>query len=228
VFLDTRGPSRVAVAAAIAGICLLAGSASAHQQAKTWGDQYYDPQPCLDTVDDPCIEWPKTANNLSVTVDVYMSYLLSQEEVDFKPIVGNSMSKWNQIAARNPYLQETTSTSNEEVWVTTDLLNHGVYAQTTYGPFVGAEYHIQSAVVEFNQRTIFNTSYNYYYDPVDNIPTNADARKVATHELGHVEGMGHVGHNEPYVAVMKQGDVNQWWPAVDDVNGIIAIYGAYP
>jgi len=78
-----------------------------------------DSVPCEDTVQSPCIEWAKTSQNLSINVDVYLSSLLSAEEVDFKTDVRNAFLQWNNIAARNPHLQETTSTSNEEIWTTT-------------------------------------------------------------------------------------------------------------
>ena len=61
---------------------------------------------CLNTDSSPCIEWAKTAGNLSINVDVYLSYLLtSYPNIDLKPDVRNTFTKWNAIAARNPHLQ---------------------------------------------------------------------------------------------------------------------------
>ena len=53
----------------------------------------------------------------------------------------------------------------------------------------------------------------------------ADARKVAMHEMGHVEALGHTGISP---AVMRQGALSYSVPQPNDVTGIIAIYGAYP
>lgn len=95
---------------------------------------YNSPIPCEDTDASPCIEWRKTSSNLSINVDVYLSYLLSQEEVDLKTDIRNTFPKWNEIAARNPHLQETTSTANEEVWVTTEAMQYNQLARIHRDP----------------------------------------------------------------------------------------------
>jgi len=60
-----------------------------------------------------------------------------------------------------------------------------------------------------------------------NLDAHADARIVANHEMGHVEGLDHVIPASPS-AIMKQGALTFWHIQNDDRNGIIAIYGAYP
>jgi hypothetical protein len=52
----------------------------------------------------------------------------------------------------------------------------------------------------------------------------ADSRKVATHELGHVEALGHTG----FTAIMHQGAEPFYTPQTNDIQGLKAIYGAYP
>ena len=47
--------------------------------------------------------------------------------------------------------------------------------------------------------------------------------------MGHAEGLAHENPNAPFTAIMKAGATpTHRWPAVDDQNGIIALYGAYP
>ncbi len=52
----------------------------------------------------------------------------------------------------------------------------------------------------------------------------ADSRKVTTHEMGHVEALGHTG----FTAVMHTGAESFYKPQSNDIDGIQAIYGAYP
>jgi len=74
---------------------------------------------------------------------------------------------------------------------------------------------IASSNVYFNSNVIWNHSYTY--DCGD-----ADSRNVATHELGHVNALGHTSYN----AVMKQGGETFWTPQSNDILGLQAIYGA--
>jgi len=48
----------------------------------------------------------------------------------------------------------------------------------------------------------------------------ADSRRVATHELGHSEALGHTN----YTAVMRTGAGSFWKPKANDIAGIQAIY----
>lgn len=174
----------------------------------------------------PCIEWP-TSGGLSVNVDVYLdSSLTIISTVDFKTDVRNTFSQWNGIAARNPHLQETTSTSNDE-----EFVHAGQLALTTYGS-TSTTYHSTSPYRIISCDTVFNTyiSWNHSMDyssfqlPSGETRYRADSRKVATHELGHCEGLGHTG----FAAIMKQGAVSFVTVQSNDIAGIIAVYGAYP
>ena len=214
-------------------VALLLAVAPAGAYVQHWGPVVNDiEQNCTDTATYPCIEWAKTANNLSINVDYYLSYTLGQEELDLRPAIRAATLQWNGVAARNPHLQETTSTSNEEVWVTVDASafpSPCFFAVTTTPSSPTQPYHINSSVVKFNPTILWNDSYNYTFDPSDCIPNNADIRKVSTHEFGHVEGLGHANpFDATQYSVMRQGAVTPWWARVDDHNGIIHIYGAYP
>ena len=139
------------------------------------------------------------------------------------------------MAARNPHLQETTSTSNEEIWVArANLDNDPSIAGFANLSNIGAapNYRIQSVVVYFNTLTTYNRNMDFGCAPVGTGSVCwADARYVSVHEFGHGEALVHVHKNESFASVMRNDfsvTPHGWWPAADDHNGIIGIYGAYP
>ena len=178
-----------------------------------------------------CIRWSKTASNLSINVDVYLHSSLTSQEVNLETIALDSMGKYNAIAARNPHLQETTSTSNEEIYVrAVSFGNPYGYGSTSYELNAAGD-RITYAVIEFNTQIVWNTTYDYPCISIPvapNISCKADAHKVVSHEFGHAEGLAHEALS--VVAIMVQGEPASAYHAVkqDDKNGIIHIYGAYP
>lgn len=206
-------------------------------------------QNCQNTDSSPCVEWPKTAQNLSIIVDVYLSSTLGGANIDLRPDILAVFPKYNDIAARNPYLQQTTSTTNEEVWVArTSILDDPTIFGVTYvrpactdyqEPPVdfgcaAPEYHIFASKIYFNS---YNVTWNHTYSFGCNqflTACWADSRVIATHEFGHMEGLAHVNPDESFASIMKAPIgyhgwyPTTWWTNVDDHNGIIAIYGAYP
>jgi predicted SprT family Zn-dependent metalloprotease len=74
---------------------------------------------------------------------------------------------------------------------------------------------IVSGLVEFNSYVTWNHSYTYACG-------RADSRKVVTHELGHLQSLGHTN----YTAIMHQGAESFWTPQTNDKQGLQAIYGA--
>lgn len=224
-------------AGAIAGLAvalLTPSSAAAWDQQKPPPGQDYTG--CLNTSTSPCIEWPKTAQNLSINVDVYLAASLSAgSDLNLKTDVRNTFPKWNEVAARNPHLQETTSTSNEEIWVArANLENDPSIAGFANLSNIGSapNYRIQSVVVYFNTLTTYNRNMDFGCSGVGTGAVCwADARYVSVHEFGHAEALVHVHLNDPFASVMRNNfsyTPHGWWPAVDDHNGIIGIYGAYP
>lgn len=183
---------------------------------------------CTDTGGGPCIRWAKTASNLSINVDVYLHSSLTSEEINLKTIALDSMGKYNAIAARNPHLQQTTSTSNDEIYVYVDSLSSPyTYGVTTLSVSATTD-RILFASMVFNSRIGWNTTYTYACGSATPVFCVADAHKVVSHEFGHAEGLAHEAST--VVAIMVQGEPWSQYHAVkqDDKNGIIHIYGAYP
>jgi hypothetical protein len=220
---------RVGVAAALLALAAVAPAASAYNQLIPPGG-FNAIDECEGTTASPCIRWAKTASNLSINVDVYLHSSLTSQEVNLKTIALDSMGKYNAIAARNPHLQQTTSTSNEEIYVSAvSFGNPRGYGSTEFS--FGAVNRIVYANIKMNTQIEWNTSYDY---PCRAIPVapheicQADAHKVMSHEFGHAEGLAHEALS--VTAIMVQGEPASEYHAVktDDKNGIIHIYGAYP
>lgn len=200
--------------------------------ASAWTQQLNEypgnPTSCTEVAPYYCIEWPKTANNLSVNVDVYLhSSLTAITTVNLKTDARNAWPRWNGIAARNPHLQETTSTASDEAHVYLGSLPNNVYATTTVTYLRTSPNNITHADMRFNSAVFWNNSLDFSSFQLPNGETRwrADSRKVMTHEFGHAEGLGHTGIDP---AIMRSGATNYYTVQANDRAGIIAIYGAYP
>lgn len=193
-----------------------------------------NPGSCTDVVPWECIEWPTTSQGLSVTVEVYLSDsldLITSEPIktDFR----NAWPQWNNIAARNPHYQETTSLTSDEVYVYATYLTgdaYYAYGGTTFTISSTNIRRITHSNVVMNRRISWNHSKNYAVtDNGDGTFTvRADSRKVAVHELGHTEGLGHVRPTATWAAIMRQGEVTYTTVQSNDNLGIKEIYGEYP
>jgi hypothetical protein len=183
-----------------------------------------DPQSCTDP-GGYCVRWAKTSGNLSTTHYVYLSANLASGNLDLRPDIRNAIGYWNGAPARNPYLVETTSLSQSDIdvyrgdsdsycgqlntWACT-----AIYADTANGSHI-----LYYAGQIYSDQVTWNHSLTYspgYFV--------ADSRKVTTHEMGHVEALGHTS----FTAVMHTGAESFYRPQTNDIQGIQAIYGAYP
>lgn len=192
-----------------------------------WTNNFpHDPVSCTGQPPYECIAWPKTAGNSSIHVDVYADPSLGDiNSVDMFTILANSRAQWNQAPALNPFLDPGNVIS--AIKVDTMDLGWDLYGMTTDFWDANYPYRIYRADVWMNldSRIDWNTNLDFFC-PVNYQHCHSDARKVMTHELGHAEGLGH--SNFYNTAVMTQGQVTFWKPKSNDIDGLQAIYGAYP
>ena len=185
---------------------------------------------CLGTSSSPCIRWNKTASNLSINVNVYLSNTLPDQEIDLKVDARRSITTYNGIAARNPHLQEvTTSGASDFLVKAINLGDPFLYGGTTVSYQPTAPFRIYDVVMSLNTQIEWNRDYNYDCRDIPvspNVVCKADAVKVMHHEFGHAEGLAHEGSTVQ--AIMRQGALTFHLVQADDRNGIIHIYGAYP
>ncbi len=197
--------------------------------AFAWNQEYTsltDPDAigdCLDTAASPCAEWTKTSGNLSTTVYTLLGHFLSDEEVDLHTDAYNAIFTYNDIAARNPLLVQTTDSTIDELTITTTDQVYYQYGYTTNTIQASAPFHITKSVIKLNRLIVWNRTKDYGCSAT---VCHADARKVMNHEMGHAQGLGHEASG--VAAIMVQGPVSYYPVQRDDINGITAIYGAYP
>ena len=133
----------------------------------------------------------------------------------------------NNVPAFNPWVY---SCYNAQCGAATSYaignLGYGVYSYTPYG-YMGSIQHSsgQYYAIMTGNGTLFNSStWISWNNTLMFSDTQADGRKVATHETGHFEGLGHTGH---IPAVMHQGKVTYFALQPDDVNGLVSFYTGY-
>ena len=182
---------------------------------------------CLGVPGDPCLHWPKVSSPPSWVGQVYLAIDLKYEEVNLKPVVRDTISEYNGIAALNPYLQEIDTATGADIYVETDNFSDPYVFGSTSFEYNGDTGRITWAHIRFNTMILWKTTLNgYCYDiPVwPNVQCTQDARKVSNHEMGHAQGLA---YEKDITAVMVQGFVSWYHVKNDDKNGIIHIYGAY-
>lgn len=128
--------------------------------------------------------------------------------------------EWNSGQYPNGYYVKGSSSDPNFDCLTPAYTNYPITGalENGYNPQRGGtEYYefIKQSYVSFSPTTQWNSSMSF--SPL--CPGSADAYVVATHESGHVQGMGHTSAT----SVMNSGTPNRYLQT-DDKNGIAAVY----
>lgn len=180
----------------------------------------------------PCLYWPEPNHVSSNQYGLINSSLssLGPAHYDMSTAVANSFGYWNSVTgAFNPFVYKCATptgcinTMNFGSATLTDPFTYAVTDVGDYGPvqFVSGQYYaiMNWTGTTFNNTVTFNSTLTYSDPGV--LPVVADGRKVATHEVGHAECLGHTARTD---AVMKQGKVLFYQPNTDDINAMRSIY----
>jgi hypothetical protein len=181
----------------------------------------------------PCLYWQEP-NYTSITVGGFFGSSLNLGYYDFAPRVTAAINDYNAAPAYNPYMNGTCTPSCSAafwgavmgclVYGGTNWSGRGPVQYGNLGGGYGDGYYqfITFSNVYFNSdsRAQWNDSLNWAADP-PNCTFNADGRKVAHHELGHVQALGHTAIDP---AIMRQGPVNYYTLQTNDIQGLQGIY----
>lgn len=180
-----------------------------------------------DTV--PCLYWPEP-NHVSTMLNASYDTSLgnigpAHYNFTSSGVLSNSLGYWNQVqGAFNPLISNCNfSGCVDAVHYISGDLGAFIWAATDTGDFgsvqfANGQYYaiMNSATTTFNTEVSWNNNFQY-------ATLQADGRKVATHETGHIECLGHTSH----VAIMQQGDVRFFQPQADDINAMQSIYTGF-
>lgn len=169
------------------------------------------PTSCDNSANWPCVRWPKNGS-LSSTVIIFNDPSLTSANLNLDTDVRASVNQWHLVCAANPILQYGSGV-NAQIYVQRGSISDpSAWAET----ITSASGHtIIGATTTFNNLVTWNHSFTYTV-------TQADSRKVGTHELGHAEGLGHTN----FTAVMHQSAESFWAPQTNDIQGMQAVYGS--
>ena len=217
---------------------------SSLQPAHAWTENYtsfdYDGNPYCGQVSaynttthrGPCLFWQEP-HNTSITIQAYLNPNLNLGYYDFTPAVTRAFTDINAVANWGPYMSAcytsncaanapvnyATGTQDCYIWATTyyDVVS-SPSEYTTTNNIGWYQFLLDVHVVFSNFATGWNNSLRYVNFQACDFAS--DGRKVATHETGHVQGLGHTGHT----AVMHQGAESFYALQSDDIAGLKAIY----
>lgn len=179
-----------------------------------------------------CLYWQEP-NYTAINVNAYLDSSLTIGGYSMGTATTTAFSNWNAIlTAWSPNFYACYTGGCGSVAYSGAYLDCGVYGGTSFSRgSVGTdsrngEYYkfILSATVVYNNSGAINWNSNLDYTHISACDDNADGRKVAAHETGHVLGLGHTG----YTAVMHQGPENFYTPQQNDINGLNSIYPGNP
>lgn len=216
---------KVFVASILSILCFILVSQSAF--AWTWRENNWDSNPndyqCGLTSSTPCLYWPEPSGKSSTVWAFLSSSLNNVGGYDFVTAVNRAASDFNAVPALNPYLYTCSNDGcNTQTSYAIGDLGYGVYGETPYGNIGSVQHSSQYYAIMTGNYTLFNSStYISWNNTLTFSDTQADGRKVATHETGHMEGLGHTGHSP---AIMRQGAVTYYALQSDDITGLETQY----
>jgi hypothetical protein len=179
----------------------------------------------------PCLFWQEP-HSTSITIYSYFDPRVDDDNYSFTTAINRAFGDFNAAPAYNPYTYQCVNRvgcGTNAYYGSTTAFNCGELAFTTF-PILGAIEHntsvgyyqfIREANVTFNTSSLahWNNSLSWSFNPTT-CAFNADGRKVATHETGHLMALGHTG----YTAVMHQGPENFYALQTNDLQGLENIY----
>ena len=190
---------------------------------------------------EPCLIWQEPHYTV-ITLKAYLDPSLNMIYYDFHPTLQNTtFPNYNTDPAYNPSFSACTTSNCGVIKYSTTQFACGIYAGTAvdssrYGtPWYDSgrgqwnaywKNATNAQLVLFSTFVTWNNSFSWAANCGGNDTyTDADGRKVAGHETGHVSSMGHTS----YTALMHQGPENFYLLQSNDVAGLQAIYpGNYP
>lgn len=239
----------LAVAGTLLGFPL--SSAHAYTHALNNFDSDHTDFYCGKSQTKPCLAWFQPYHQ-SITLYAYFDPVLKTASAgfgngyyDFTVAINQAFTDWNSQPAWNPYLVSCGSSASCEASADVSY-SMAPLGQYTWGYTDVTDYY--GTVSCFNTPastgiSTCNGSPGYWYAALYYVPVyfstddywdssnlygkmEADGIKVATHETGHLLGLGHTGHSP---AIMRQGQVSYESVQPDDFNGLWSIYpGYYP
>ncbi len=180
----------------------------------------------------PCILWQEP-NYTSISIYAYINPSIHSATWDSAIQLG--FDSFNSAPAWNPYMYECFTAGCGPVTYKKATIDCHDYATTETTPYLSPPFqangywtaYITGAVVTFGAHVSWNTSY-IWTTFSDEVPLctglQADIRVVATHETGHVVGLGHTTHSP---AAMRTGPHNYYTLQSDDIAGLQYIYPGY-
>ena len=182
-------------------------------------------------------KWPdNSAIVMSLQLGTNGQGTLRDGSANFDVVAAQAASLWNNFLGSNVRLITTVNGVGPSGSGYPNGLNGVFFNDTVHGQAFGAEV-LALTTTTFNRQTstyvavdmIFNNALQW--DSFRGAGSGAafDLRRAATHEFGHVLGLGHpddAGQNVPAVMNSQYSGVSEALQQ-DDINGVQAIYGVY-